>query len=86
MPSMPGMLMSIRTTSGDRRVAASMRLQAGGGDGDDLDVGLEREQLGEVLTRLGDIVDDDDPDRCQPRRSLLMVITVLGPSMIRAAW
>ena len=37
-------------------------LQAGRCDGDDLDVGLEREQLGEVFTRLGDIVDDDDPD------------------------
>ena len=36
------------------------RFLARGSRPDDLDVGLEREQLGEMLARLGDIVDDDD--------------------------
>ena len=72
MPSMPGMLMSMRTTSGGSSRRQLERLRAGGGAADDLDVGLEAEQLGEVLARLGDVVDDHDADRLSHvHRSLL---------------
>ena len=62
MPSMPGMLMSIRTTSGVQPRGSSSASRPEAADADDLDVGLEREQLGEVLARLGDVVDDDDAE------------------------
>ena len=63
MPSMPGMLMSMSTTSGVQPGGDLDGLRPGRGHAHDLDVGLEREQLGEVFPRLEDVVDDDDPDR-----------------------
>ena len=62
MPSMPGMLMSMRTTSGASCDAISIASRPDAAAPDDLDVRLEPEQLGEVLAGLGDVVDDDDAD------------------------
>ena len=58
MPSMSGMLMSIRTTSGVSELGHLDGLGAGRRGADDLDVALEAEQLREVIAGLRDVVDD----------------------------
>ncbi len=62
IPSISGMLMSIRTTSGQQAGRHLQRLGAGRGRPDDLHVLLEAEKLGQVVARLRDVVDDEDAD------------------------
>ena len=62
MPSMPGMLMSISTTSGVRLAGQLDGFRPGCGRPDDLEIALEAEQLGEVVAGLRDVVDDEDAD------------------------
>ena len=62
MPSMSGMLMSIRTTSGVSGDGELERLGAGRRRADHVDVALEAEQLREVVAGLRDVVDDEDAD------------------------
>jgi hypothetical protein len=54
--------MSIRITSGRIFVACSYRLGAGRCRARHLDVRLEAQQLCEVVARLRNVVDDEDPD------------------------
>ena len=62
MPSMSGMLMSIRTTSGRELGGHLEGFAPGRGGADHVDVALEAEQLREVIAGLGDVVDDEDAD------------------------
>ena len=62
MPSMSGMLMSMRTTSGSSLGRHLDGLAPGRRRPDDLDVRLEAEQLREVIAGLRDVVDDEDAD------------------------
>ena len=79
MPSMSGMLMSIRTTSGLSRAAISSASRARRRRADDLDVALEAEQLREVVAGLGDVVDDEDAD-------LVGHLALLGPGSRWSGW
>ena len=62
MPSMSGMLMSIRTTSGLQPDGHLEGLAPGRRRADHVDVALEAEELREVIAGLGDVVDDEDAD------------------------
>ena len=73
MPSMPGMLMSMSRMSGAEPPGQLDGLLARRRRADDLDVRLEGQQLGQVLSRLGDVVDDDDADLFGHARFLMAV-------------
>ena len=62
MPSMSGMLMSMRTMSGVEPGRHLEGLTTRRGSPDDLDVALEAKQLREVIAGLRDVVDDEDAD------------------------
>ena len=62
MPSMSGMLMSIRTTSGVSSAASLSASIPEDGRTDHLDVALETEQLRQVVAGLRNVVHDEDTD------------------------
>ncbi len=62
-PSITGIRTSISTTSGSSRRASRHGLEPVAGLGDDLDVGLSRQQHGEAAAHQGLVVGDDDTDR-----------------------
>ena len=62
IPSISGMLMSIRTTSGQEPGRHLQRLGAGRGRPDHLHVLLEAEKLRQVVASLRDVVHDQDAD------------------------